>query len=178
MNNNQIPLHIEKRLSFFKNQVNERFSFLKDFNYFLNSEQSGRTENFKDYFSEFRFANGDTVISVHFSTDIIEGMKMSFPRLKQEELPVVDSSITCFIRDKNALMSVDDYVELKFPDIPADDFRINLGSPDLEIEIAKVTKNFSSFFKANLKSVLEKEVIYDCYTDRFYNKVFKEIHYR
>ncbi len=158
--------------------MSEHFSFLKDFNYSLNGEQSGRTENFRDYFSEFTFANGDTVIGIHFSTDIIEGMKISFPRQKQEELPVVDSSITCWIHDKNALMTIHSYIETKFPDIPTDDFTIRLGSPDLEIEIARVTRNFSNFFKNNLKSVLEKKVIYDCYTDRFYDKVFKEIHYR
>ena len=47
----------------------------------------------------------------------------------------------------------------------------------LEPEISKVTKNYSDFFKERLISVLEKKLIYDCYTDKFYDKVFKEIRY-
>ena len=72
---NQIPIAFEKRILVFKNQVNEEFCFLKDFKYILNKEQSGRTEIFLDYFYEHRYSNDDTVIKIHFSTDIISGMK-------------------------------------------------------------------------------------------------------
>jgi len=174
--NNQIPSDIKKRLLFFKDGVREEFSFLRDFNYFLDEEEFGRTENFKNYFFKFSFRNVDRLINIHFSTDIINGMKISFPSLKEEELPSVDSSISCSIWDKTVFMSVHSYIETKFPDIPQDDFTIKMGSLELELEITKVIKNYSDFFKTNLTSVLEKKIIYNCYTDRFNDKVFKEIH--
>ena len=174
----QIPYEFRTRLLFFKNQVHERFDFLKDFEFKLDKEENGRTENFKDYFFELTYVNGDTVLKIHFSTDIINGMKTAFPKLKEEELPEVGSQITCSIWDKAAFMSIDSYIESKFPEISDDNFSIKLASPDLEKEISRVVKNYSDFFKTNLTSVLEKKLIYDCYTDRFYDKVFKEIHYR
>jgi hypothetical protein len=157
--------------------VNEHFDFLKEFDFIMNKEQYGRTENFKDYFSEITYKNEDTVLKIHFSTDIIDGRKQAFPKLKEEELPVVDSQITCSIWDKTAFMSIASYIESKFPEISKENFTIKLGSSVIEKDISRVTKNYSDFIKSNLTSVLEKKLIYDCYTDRFYDKVFKEIHY-
>jgi len=173
---NQIPIEFENRLVFFKSQVKIRFSFLEDFNFTLTKEERGQTETFKDYFIEFTFTNGETVIKIHFNTDIINGRKTAFPELKDDELPCVDSQITCFIWDKNAFMSVHSYVEYKFPEISAESFTIS-GSTDLESEIKRVTINYGDFIKTNLTEVLEKKTIYDCYTDRFYDKIYKEIHY-
>jgi hypothetical protein len=174
---NQIPIEFKDRLAFFFNLAKEQFSFLQNYNFSLDKEESGQTENFKDYFLELTFTNGDTVIKINFSTDIINGMKTAFPSLKKNELPVVDSQITCAVWDTNAFMSIDSYVETRFPEISGETFRIKLGVSDLKSEIARVTKSFSDFFKVNLILVLEKKVIYDCYTDRFYDKVFREVHY-
>jgi hypothetical protein len=174
----QIPLQFKTRFLLFKNQVREHFDFLKDYKFKLDKEENGRTENFKDYFLKFTYINGDTVLNIHFSTDIVNGMKTAFPKLRDEELPVVDSQITCSIWDKAAIMIIPNYIELKFPEISSDNFTIKPGSSDLEKQISRVVKNYSDFFQSNLISVLEKKIIYDCYTDRFYDKVFKEIHYR
>ena len=163
---------------FFKSQVYHYFSFLEDYNFILKKEESGQAKTFKDYFVEFSFANGDTIIKIHFSTDIINGRKIAFPELKDDELPGVDSQITCSIWDKNAFMSIHSFVETKFPEIPKDNFKINFGCPDLDTEIKRVIKNYGEFIETNLKEVLEKNTIYDCYTDRFYDKIFHEIHYR
>lgn len=176
--NNQMETEFKDRLDFFSNLAREQFSFLQDYNFTLDKEESGQTENFQDYFLELTYTNGETVIKIHFSTDIVNGTKTAFPKLKDNELPVVDSQITCSIWDTNAFMSVHCYIETRFPEISAETFRIKLGSSDLKSEITRVTKNFSDFFKANLISVLERNVMYDCYTDRFYDKVFKEVHYR
>jgi hypothetical protein len=173
-----MPIEFKNRLLFFKSQVNERFSFLQDFNYPLSKEESGQTEKFKDYFIEFTFTNEETFVKIHFSTDIINGIKTAFPKLNDKELPGVDSQITCSIWDKNAFMSVDGYIETKFPEIPNDNFTIKLGSNDLESEISRVTRNYGDFIKTNLTAVLEKKTMYNCYTDRFYDNIFKEINYR
>jgi hypothetical protein len=166
------------RLDFFSNLAREQFSFLQDYNFTWDKEESGQTENFQNYFLELTYTKGEIVIKIHFSTDIINGMKTAFPKLKDNELPVVNSQVTCSIWDTNAFMSVDSYIETKFPEISNDTFKIKLGACDLKSEITRVTKNFSDFIKAKLSSVLEGKVIYDCYTDRFYDKIFKEIHYR
>ena len=176
--NNQILTKFEDRLTFFSKLTKELFSFLHDYDFSLDKEESGQTENFQDYFSELTYKNGETVIKIHFSTDVINGMKRTFPKLNDNELPVVDSQITCTIWDTNAFMSVHIYIETMFPEIPVDTFTIKLGSLDLNSEITRVLKNYAEFFKANLTSVLEGKIIYDCYTDRFYDNVFKEIHYR
>jgi hypothetical protein len=174
---NHIPIEFESSLFFFKSQVYKYFSFLQDYKFTLTSEESGRTKTFKDYFIELSFTNGDTVIKIHFSTDIINGWKIAFPELKDDELPCVDSQITCSIWDKNAFMSIHSFVEAKFPEIPKDRFKIILGCPDLDKEIKRVTKNYGEFIETNLTEVLEKKTIYDCYTDRFYDKIFHQIHY-
>lgn len=174
----EIPLQFKERLLHFRNQVHEHFDFLKEFEFKLDNEQNGRTENFKDYFSKCGYINGDTVLKINFSTDIVNGMKTAFPKLKEEELPSVDNQITCFIWDKAAFMSIHSYIDSKFPEISADNFTIKLETSDVEKEISRVVKNYSDFFKSNLISVLEKKIIYECYTDRFFDKVFKEIHYR
>ena len=176
--NNKIPIEFQDRLDFFSKLAREEFSYLQDYNFTLEKEESGQTVNFHDYFLELSYSKEETVIKIHFSTDIINGIKTAFAKLKDNELPVVDSQITCSIWDKNAFMSVHSYIETRFPEITNETFRIKPGASEIKSEIIKVTKNFSNFIKANLTSVLEGKVIYDCYTDRFYDKVFKEIHYR
>jgi hypothetical protein len=175
---NQIPFEFNTRLLFFKNQVNECFNFLNDYNFEWDKEEKGQTENFNDYFLGLTYTNEGTYLNIHFSTDIVNGMKTAFPQLKEEELPGVDSQIICSIWDKNAFTSVHTYAEIRFPQMSNDKFTIDKGASELNVEIARVTKNYSDFFKANLISLLEKKLTYDCYTDRFYDKVFKEIHYR
>jgi hypothetical protein len=175
--NNRIPKEFNERLLFFKDLVKDQFSFLQKFNFSLDKEESGQKENFKEYFFEFTYKNVDTVIKINFSTDIINGVKKTFPKQKDEELPVVDSQMWCAIWDKNAFMSVNSYIDEKFPDISKDHFIIKFGA-DLKPELTRVTKNYSEFFKANLISVLEKKVIFKCYTDRFYDKIFQEIRYK
>jgi hypothetical protein len=173
-----INTEFTNRLIFFQNQVKERFSFLKDYGYSLDKIEDGQSEKFKDYFSEFTFTNEDTVIKISFSTDIINGRRAAFPNRKENELPIVDSQILCTIWDKNAFMAVNSYIEEKFPEISLDDFKISIDSPDLELEISRVTNNYSEFFITSLTLVLEKKLIYNCYTDWHYAKVFEEIHYR
>ena len=175
---NQVPPEFQKRLLFFKNQVNEQFHFLKDFNFILHKEEMGRTENFKDYFAKFTYKNGGTIVKIQFSTDIIHGMKSAFPNLKDEQLPIVDNSITCSIWDKNAYMSLHSYIQTQFPEISRNDFTIKLDASDLESEMIRIVKNYSHFFVENLAEVLEKSKIYNCHTDRFNDQVFKEINYR
>ncbi|MNJ90814.1 hypothetical protein D3C87_84540 [compost metagenome] len=172
-----ISTEIKNRLLFFQNQVLEQFSFLPNFGYSLDKVESGQTDNFKDYFSTFKFSNGETVIRIHFSTDIINGAKTAFPNVKDKELPIMDNLISCSISDKIAFMSMHRYIETTFPEI-LEDFMIKLCAPNLEAEVTRVTKKYANFFETNLISVLQKKLIYDCYTDRFNDKVFEEIHYR
>lgn len=174
----QIPFDFKERLLFFKYQVNEYFDFLKEFDYFLDEEQYGRSEDLTKYFSEFKYKNGDTVVKINFYTDIFNGNKKAYPKLTPEELPIIDSLISCSIWDKKAFMSIPCFIELKYPQISYDNFMIKLDSSDLEKDISRVMKNYSDFFKNNLTSVLQKKIIYDCYTDRFYDIVFKEIQYQ
>jgi hypothetical protein len=110
------------RLDFFSNLAREQFSFLQDYNFTWDKEESGQTENFQNYFLELTYTKGEIVIKIHFSTDIINGMKTAFPKLKDNELPVVNSQVTCSIWDTNAFMSVDSYIETKFPEISNDTF--------------------------------------------------------
>ena len=176
--NNQILTQFEDRLTFFSKLTKEQFSFLHQYDFSLDKEERGQTENFQDYFSELTYKNGETIIKIHFSTDVINGMKKAFPNLSDNELPIVDSQITCSIWDTNAFMSVHNYIKTIFPEIQGDTYTIELDTFDLNSEISRVLRNYAEFFKANLTSVLEGKVIYNCYTDRFYDKVFKEIHYR
>jgi hypothetical protein len=166
------------RLEFFSRSAKEQFSFLNDYDFSLNKEERGQTEKFEDYFSELTYIKGKIAIKIHFSSDIINGMRKAFPKLNDDELPVLDSQITCSIWDPNAFMSVHSYIEKMFPETPVGTYTIELGTLDLNSEITRVLKKYAEFFKAHLTSVLEGNIIYDCYTDRFYDKVFKEIHYR
>jgi hypothetical protein len=58
-----------------------------------------------------------------------------------------------------------------------ENFIIKVDSGDIKEEITRVVYNYNDFFKIYLTDVLSKEKIYDCYIDRFYDKVFKEINY-
>ena len=177
-NNNLLPVVINERFTHFQNEVNKNFSFLYDFGFALDKIENGRTENFLNYFSNTSFINRETKIRIDFSTDIISGMKTAFPNLKGEDLPVFDNNIYCSISDNNAFMSIDNFIETRFPKISKDYFTIKITSVDIKNEITRVIENYSDFFRTYLTDVLKKEKIYDCYTDRFYDKVFKEIHYR
>ena len=175
---NLIPEEINERLIHFQNEVNTNFSLFSDFGYTLDKIENGRSENFLDYYSKFSYRNKDTEISIDFSTDIINGMKTAFPKLKERELPAVNNSIYCSICDANALMSIHSFIETKFPEISIEDFTIKLDIVNIKDEITRVIKNYSDFFRTHLVDVLQKNKMYECYTDRFYDKVFKEIHYR
>lgn len=174
---NIIPGVINERLIHFQNEVNKNFSFLNDFGYALDKIENGQAENFLNYFSNFSFRNRETKISVDFSTDIINGMRTAFPNLKEEELPAFDNNIYCSIYDTNALMSIFSFIETQFPEISTDNFTIKVTAVNIKNEITRVTENYSDFFRTYLTDVLKKNKIYDCYTDRFYDKVFKEIRY-
>jgi len=175
---NLIPGVINERLIHFQNEVNKNFSFLNDFGYALDKIENGRAENFLNYFSNFFFRNGETKISVDFSTDNINGIRTAFPNLKEEELPVFDNNVSCSIHDTNAFMSIDNFIETQFPEISTDNFTIKVTAVNIKNEITRIIENYSDFFRTYLTDVLQKNKIYDCYTDRFYDKVFKEIHYR
>ena len=172
----QIPTDINKRITHFENEVARLFSFLNDFSYIPQQIEKGKTETFNEYFSKFCFKNGDTSITIEFTTDIINGHTIAFPQVK--ERPVIDNLISCFITDKNAFMSVSDFAEAKHLKISDDYFGIKLNTKNIQEEITRVLNNYSDLFRNNLIDVLNKEKIYNCYTDRFYDKVFKEIHYR
>ena len=175
---NLIPENINERLLHFKNEVNKNFTFLIDFGYVLDKIEKGQAESFLNYFLNFTFRNTDTKISVDFSTDIINGMRTALPNLKENDLPAVDNNVYCSIIDTNALMFINNFIEKQFPEIPKVNFTIELNAVDIKMEITRVVENYSIFFKTHLIDVLQKKKIYNCYTDRFYEKIFKEIHYR
>jgi hypothetical protein len=171
-----IPADINDRLLYFDNEVKKYFSFLSDFDYSLEDIKVGQSENFLDFFSHIKFKNGKTSISIHFSTDTIKGATTAFPKTKQR--PNADSQVSCFISDDKAFMSVYNLIETKYPTLqPSDNFTIPLISKDVKAEITRVIINYSNFFRDKLTQVLKKEKMYDCYTDRFFDKVFKEINY-
>jgi len=175
-NTQNIPEDIKERLNHFREEATKHFSFLADFNYLLDTIEIGRTETFLDYNCNLSYRNGDTLITIDYSTDIIKGMRTAFP--KENESPVIDDRISCSISDLNAFMSIDSFAAETQPNLPQDYFSITLNTKNLKDGITRVVKNYSNFFQENLVSVLRKEKIYDCYTDRFYDKVFKEKHYR
>jgi hypothetical protein len=172
----EITPDISDRLKHFQQEIDKYFSFLADFDYVLQNIGIGRTEIFLDYYCNLRYKNGDTLLSIDYSTDIINGQTIAFPDEKQR--PVIDNLVSCFISDPNAFMSISQFAEETQPNLPSDYFSISLHGKDIKEEISRVVKNYSNFFRENLVDVLKKEKIYDCYTDRFYDKVFKEKHYR
>jgi hypothetical protein len=169
-----IPTDINKRLLYFQDEVKKHFSFLSDYNFTLDKTETGRA-NFLEYYAKFLFKNGDTTLDISFMTDIINGHSTRFPNEKQK--PVIDNLVSCTIADSKAFMGVSNFAEAKYPSIPQDSFTIKLNANDINSEITRVVHNYSDFFRDNLTAVLKKEKIYDCYTDRFYDKVFKEITY-
>lgn len=169
-----IPTNINIRLIYFQEEVKKHFSFLTDYGFTLYKIETGRA-NFLEYYSKFLFKNGETSLDISFMTDIINGHSTKFPQEKQK--PIIDNLVTCTIADSNAFMSVSNFVRTKYPSIPQDNFSIKLDAKDINIEITKVVRNYSDFFHENLVPVLKKEKIYACYTDRFFDNVFKEIIY-
>jgi hypothetical protein len=170
-----IPININERLTHFEKEVKVKFSFLVDYGYILKSLLKGRTENFLDYFCKFDFEKEDTSIRIYYSTDILNGNLIAFPQ--EKERPLTDNNISCFISDKNAFLSVGQFAET-IVQKPKDAFWINMEASDIQMEISRVVKNYNQFFQDHLMDVIRQEKMYDCYTDRFYDKVFKEIHYR
>lgn len=170
-----LPDSINDNLNFFQNQVKKYFPFLATFGFTIDKIETGRSENFLDYYCNFHFKNGDTSISINFSTDIVNGHKTAFPKIEQR--PVVDSQISCFISDNNAFMSVDSFAKTMYKELTLDKFTIPIGTSNLQSEITNVIESYSSFFQDKLTDVLKKKKIYNCYTDRFNDKVFNEIIY-
>jgi hypothetical protein len=171
----EIPKDIQKRLIHFQEAVEKHFSFLAGYGYNLRKIESGRTKNFHYYFCHFEFNNGDTSIRVNFSTDIIKGHTIGFPKLEQR--PIVDNQISCFVSNAKARMGVSCLAETKYPEWSPDNFTIDLSSKTAKSEITRVVQNYTTFFHDKLVGVLKKEKMYNCYTDRFNDKIFEEIIY-
>jgi len=174
-NKKNIPYNIYENILHFQTEVQKYFSFLNEYNYILSEIEIGQKENFLNYFCNFLFINDETIINIEYSTDIINGYNIAFPQIKQK--PVIDNLISCNISDSNAFMSIQQFAELFQPQISKNEFSINLDSKNILIEITNVVRNYSIFFQKNLTTVLKKEKIFDCYTDRFNHKVFNEIKY-
>jgi len=170
-----IPKEINERLTYFQDEVKKQFAFLTEFAYSLDEIDMGR-EDFLEYYSKLIFKNGNTSININYETDIIKGHTLRFPEVK--ERPVIDNLISCFITDPNAFLSVSSFAESKQLLPSTKYFNIELNAININDEILRVVRNYSTFFQDNLVAVLKKEKIYNAYTDRFYDKIFKEIHYR
>ena len=172
----QIPTNINDRLLHFQDEVKKHFLFLTEFNYSLEKIETGRTDNFLDYYCNFSYQNGDTSVRVNYSTDIINGQSIAFPQVEQR--PVIDDLVSCFISDSNAFMSIAQFAQETQPKLSEDYFTIGQNGKDIKKEITRVVQNYAHFFGNHLSDVLQKKKIYNCYTDRFYDKVFEEKHYR
>lgn len=158
----------------FQGEVNKHFAFLADFDYAPDKIETGRSENFLDYFCNFSYVNGETSVSIDYSTDIINGRTIAFPQLEQEHWPVYNDIISCSVSDSKAYMSVDCFAQKVQKDLPDGYFIIAPGSNDIKGEIGRVVLNYSIFFQSHLTEVLKKVKIYSCYIDRFYDLVFEE----
>ena len=174
MNQITIPDIIHDRLVHFNNETSNHFSFLYKEGYDLHLKEKGRTDNFLDYYSKFEFRKGDTSLRVYYSTDIIRRHRIAFPKL---EHPTEDNSISCFISDDKAFMTVDLYAETVIPGFPKEQFEFD-SSANIQSEISRIVKSYSSFVEEQLMNVIRREKIYSCYVDRDYEKVFKEFNYR
>ncbi|MBL7937430.1 MAG: hypothetical protein JNM51_16610 [Bacteroidia bacterium] len=170
-----IPTIINDRILHFEQEVKKYFTFLSDYVYTIDKIEKGRSVNFLDYFCNLKFKSDETSISINFSTDIIEGHTSAFP--KSDQRPVIDSIVSCSISDLKALMIVSSFIETKHPEFKLEALNIRLDQTDVKSEVTKVVFNYSEIFKNNLVEVLKKEKMYNCYTDRFYDKFFEEINY-
>ena len=168
-----IPNNIKERLVHFQEEVKKYFSFLANYGYSHDKVEMGRKDLLLDYYCEIIFKNGNTKISIGYSTDALNGSQIAFPDVKEK--PIFDNLISCYISDSNAFMSIRSFAEAK---LPAGHFLIPLNVENLDFEISRVLKNYADFFQNNLIDVLKKDKIYDCHTDRFNDKIFKEINYR
>jgi hypothetical protein len=92
-----ISADINDRLLHFQEEVKKCFLFLTHFNYSLEKIETGRTNNFLNYYCNFSYQNSDTSISVDYSTDIINGQTIAFPQVEQK--PVIDDLVSCSISD-------------------------------------------------------------------------------
>ncbi len=171
--NKTIPQNINERLLHFQTEVKQYFSFLNDYGYILSKIEIGQKENFLNYYCNFSFLNGKTFISIDYSTDIIKGQTLAFPQVKQR--PVFDNLISCSISKDDAYMSVGQFIEISQSQMTVNDFSIPIDSKNIFDDITKVVRNYSSFFQNNLADVLLKKKMYNCYTDRFYKKIFEEV---
>jgi hypothetical protein len=172
----KIPINISNRVMHFKKKIENRFSFLVDFNYLLEKIEIGRTNDFLNYYCNFSYQNGDTFVRIEYSTDIINGQTIAFPHVEQK--PIYDNVISCFISDSNSFMSIDLFAKETQSTLSDDYFKIAQNEEIVKQEIARVVENYVSFFRNHLVAVLQKKKIYNCYIDRFYDKVFEEKHYR
>jgi hypothetical protein len=171
----QIPANIQNRLNHFTEEVNRNFHFLSHLGFQLEKIESGRTDNFLDYYCYFSYQNGDTTISIRYSTDIINGQTTALPQVDQR--PIIDNQVSCSISDSNAFMNVSQFAQITQPKLPENYFTIEKTSDNIKADITKVVQNYAHFFNEHLNDVLQKKKIYNCYVDRFYDTVFNEKHY-
>jgi hypothetical protein len=171
---NHIPSDVSERLLHFQEQVQKHFSFLIEFNFCLEEIKRGQSD-FLEYYSKFIFKKDDLIIDICFTTDIIKGHTTKFPQVQQK--PVIDNLVSCFISDTKALMSVECFAETMNSAHSETDFSIDIKSENVKDEVSRVVVKYSDFIQKHLVDVLTKEKMYDCYTNRFYEKIFKEFHY-
>jgi hypothetical protein len=171
-----IPDDINKRLIIFQDNISKYFSFLTVYGYSLEKIEAGRKTPLLDYYCELIYKNFDTTIGISYNTDILKGSLIAFPN--EKERPVIDNLISCYISDPNAYMSISKFAETIQPMISPDKFTIDIAAENIIYEIERVVSNYSDFFQNYLIDVLRKQKIYNCYTNRDYDRVFEEKHYR
>src|ERR1035437_10682178 len=171
-----IPKDIEERLKYFQEEVEKYFSFLSKYGYILDKVETGRKDHLLDYYCELTFINGTTKIWINYDTDILNGSLIAYPN--EEQRPVIDNFISINIIDPNAFMDINQFAETIHSKYHVDDFSIEIDIENINYEITRVLKNFADFFQSNLVEVLKKQKIYECLTNRFYEKIFREIPYQ
>jgi hypothetical protein len=171
-----IPESILTRLNLFSKLIEDEFSFLKMHGFTFASVSVGRTDKFLDYYSSVIYLRDGMQIELRYSTEIIAGMNEAFPEVKQK--PVRDNLISFNISRDAMFMSVDKFIEIKYPKVSIDGFSIPLNSSNLEGDIRLVIGNYSAFAKTNLLDVVSGKTMYNCYTSQYYENIFEERHYR
>jgi hypothetical protein len=170
-----IPEHINNRLLLFKDQVDRSFSFLNQFNFSLDKFQLGRNEVTFHYFCDFSFRNGSVVLNINYKTDIINGFKRAHPELKA--FITEDDSISSTITAPNGFLIVKLFKQITRPVKGICYFEID-STRDINIEIERVTNNYSEFILSDLAEVLSKKIMYECCFDRYNDIVFEKRYYR
>jgi hypothetical protein len=171
-----IPNEIQERLRFFEDEVKKYFLFLsEDYNYSLDTIETGRRTLLLDYYCDLIFKNGSSIINISYSTDILNGSLTAFPAVKQR--PGIDTLISCNISDISAYMNVSEFALTTQPALNSNLFSIAPDTENITGAISSILINYSNFFKNNLVEVLKKQKIYSCYINRFDEKVFEEKSY-